>query len=233
MRDYTNLNWPDGPFGAEFRPFGRPSKLLTAVAIGWTSTGAYRAVSVPVAACSVYLRIRAAQTLDVSGDTLAVGFRVTVVEAQEDTEDQLGVVDRCLIGARRHAAILAGQYLERDLDRLDQVANRRLPGVIGVREAWAARSVKGRGLATMIDTGLDLTGQSLPLDAPLDLPQVMTIPETAADASRVAQHALQCCLAIGLTAAAHAGRMTWTHTFPVVAAVSTTAWDVFAARSNA
>lgn len=224
MRDYTNLNWPDGPFGAEFRPFGKPSKMLASVAVDWADrdTG----TRLPVCASVVYLRVKPAQTLPVEEHSLSIGFRTTVIETTAEIDEQVSLFDRCLVGARRHATIMAGHRLEDDLARLDQVAGRRLPGVAGIREAWADRSVKGRGLATMVDTSQDLNGEPPPLDVPLDSIAV-PIPATSTEIAQAARNTLTRCLAIALTAAVHTDRMSWTDTFHASVAVAAAAWDMF------
>jgi len=60
VREFTNLGWPETPFGAEQRPFGQHIDMLAACTFEWTDQpGASE--TVPVAVSSVYLRVRRAR----------------------------------------------------------------------------------------------------------------------------------------------------------------------------
>ena len=73
MRDYTNLQWPEAPFGAEQRPFGRRSPMLAAFALDWANPEDARPL--PVAAATVYLRVRRHGPHGISDNGLSIGFR--------------------------------------------------------------------------------------------------------------------------------------------------------------
>ncbi|MBB5874646.1 hypothetical protein F4553_008080 [Allocatelliglobosispora scoriae] len=222
MRSFTNLSWPDGAYGAEFRPFGTKQHLLTAVAVDW----AVGEPTIPVSVSVVHLRIRPAAVLDVDEQSLTIGFWTTVIESADGTGDQLRHLDQVLVGARRHASILAGHHFEADLLTAVKLADRRQPGVEGVSEAWADRTVRERGVTRMVDTCHDVDPANRPtLDVPLD-PPILTGPIDPGAASRLAAASLARCLAIGLVAAVHAGRFRWPGTFKVPAAVDHAAWDL-------
>lgn len=222
MRSFTNLSWPDGAYGAEFRPFGKREHLLTAIAVDWSLAE----LTVPVSVSAVYLRVRPASTLDVNEQSLSIGFWTTVIESASETADQLQHLDQILVSARRHAAILAGHHFETDLTEVAKLAESRLPGVEGVSEAWADRANKERGITTMIDTVHDVPGCDHPaLDVSLD-PLRVSGPVEPAAASALAAASLARGLAIGLVAAVHAGRFRWSGTFPVRDAVANAAWDL-------
>ncbi|MCT2280772.1 hypothetical protein M3G91_24445 [Micromonospora chalcea] len=225
MRDFTNLQWPEAPFGAEQRPFGRPWDMLAAFAIDWAEQAPGRREA-PVAAATVYLRVRRhGSTYDISGDTLQIGFRATVLDHPDEAPDLLTLTDRALTRARRHAVILAGHALDQDLARMMLLSTAPLRGAAGVAEAWAHRSTKGPGLALMIDTAAEANEAATGLDmATTPLPAPM--PDSPAGCATAARAVLARALAIGLTAAVHAGRYRWEGIFPVADTIDQAAWDV-------
>ncbi len=97
MRDYTNLDWPETPFGADQRPFGHRRDMLAAFAFDWATPRARW----PRAVATVYLRIRRhGNAQKVNAQTLPVGLRATVVEDPADAPDLMAVADRALTRAR-------------------------------------------------------------------------------------------------------------------------------------
>ena len=220
MRDYTNLAWPEGPFGAGQRPYGKPALLVAAFAVDWGRGPD----PLPLAAATVYLRVRKhGEPQPVSGASLRVGFRATVTEYPGEVPQLLAVWDRALVRARRHALVLAGHHLANDLTRAVQLSPTPLRGADGVAAAWQTRSVQQRGMALMVDTASEArnagTGLSLPLDpgGPLD---EMSCCDRA-------QAALARCLAIGLAACVHAGRYRVEAAFPVDEVIQRVGWDLF------
>lgn len=226
MRDYTNLQWPEAPFGAEQRPFGHHRDMLAAFALVWTTRA--DAGPLPVAAATVYLGIRRHGTAyEVGEESLSIGFRATVVEDSAEIPHLLTLTDRALTRARRHAAILAGRHLGDDLTRMAALSPVPLRGAAGVLAAWANRAAKQRGLALMVDTAAEAGDSGADLDMPLD-PVPYPVPDCPACAAGTARYALGRCLAIGLTAAVHAGRYRWEGAFRVTDAIDRAAWDVLA-----
>lgn len=224
MRDYTNLQWPEAPFGADQRPFGHRSDMLTAFAMDWTTR--VDAGPLPVAAATVYLRVRRyGIAYQVGEDSLCLGFRATVIDDSADIPALLGTLDRALTRARRHAAILAGHRLGDDLTRMAELSAVPLRGAAGVLAAWANRAVKERGLALMLDTANEARATGADLDMSLD-PVPEPVPDCAGRAAGQARCVLARCLAVGLTAAVHAGRYRWEGTFPVDDAIERAGWDL-------
>lgn len=233
MRDFTNLQWPEEPFGADQRPFGRRQDMLAAFTFDWALVDDHK---LPVSASVVYLRVRKRGTaLQVDDDTLAIGFRTTVIESTDDLPDVIAQVDRAFTRARRHAAILTGHSFDPDLTRLIQLSQEPARGLCGVLEEWRYRHQQStssrelRGLALMIDTQDE---EVRDVGAALDLPLVAaqtTLPDTPAASADRARALLSRCLAVGLTAAVHAGRLSWEDTFRVGLAVEREAWDVLGA----
>lgn len=215
MRDFTNLAWPEGPFGADQRPFGRRERILMALALELGDRATL------VAATTVYLRTHRTRVVEVRADTLNVGFRTTVADTEADEVALLDLVDRALVRGRRHAVVLAGQGLGRGLASLRQPGDRRLPGLIGVAEAWTSRSVAQRGMAVMIDTEEDVEGGAA-------LVEVALTPigrKRCAQPAALAAASLVRCIAIALVAARHVGLYEWNGRFPVRDLAEMVAWD--------
>jgi hypothetical protein len=226
MRDFTNLGWPEAPFGAPQRPFGHHADMLAAFAVEWTAQPENGPL--PVAAATIYLRLRRRGTAyRVDEGTLPIGFRAVVIDDSSELPELLAVTDRGLTRARRHAAILAGHRFDADLTRMATLSSVALRGVDGVLDAWAARNTRERGMALMVDTS-DASASRADLDMPFDaLPA--PVPQDHESDTPVARVMLARCLAVGLSAALHAGRYRWENTFRVTDAVDRAAWDVLSA----
>ncbi len=226
MRDFTNLQWPEAPFGAEQRPFGKHTDMLAAFAVEWADRPDAQPLS--VAAATVYLRVRKHGALDIDPDTLSIGFRVTVIDRAADVPDLLALVDRALTRARRHAVIVAGHRLDSDLSRMAALSSVPMRGAAGVLAAWANRSNRERGIALMVDTDAEARTVGVALDTPL-----APLPDSSACCASVARTALARCLAVGLTAAVYAGRYHWEGAFPISDAIDRAAWDVLSDAGSA
>lgn len=230
MHDWTNLQWPEAPFGAEQRPFGHHADMVTAVALDWTDrpdTG-----PLPVAAATVYLRVRRRGSAEeVRADTLPIGFRVTVIDDPAEVPGLSAVLDRALTRARRHAAILAGHALGDDLARILALSSAALRGAAGARAGWADRAVSQRGMAVMVDTAAEASTTGAALDVAVTPSRLSTSggPGWSAAAARAV---LARCAAIGLTAALHAGRYRWEGTFGLSEAIDRAAWDMLAPHTD-
>lgn len=225
MREFTNLAWPETPFGAEQRPFGRHIDMLAACTFEWTGEPE-ASERVPVAVSSVYLRVRRrGSTQQVSDDTLSIGFRTAVIEDRAEVPDLLTLADRALTRARRHAAIMAGHWLRPDLDRINTWSAVPLRGVDGVLSAWSDRTEKQRGVAVMIDTGSEANKTGADLGMSLE-PVPEQVPDCPGCAAEVARRALARCLAVGLTAALHTSRYAWEGRFCLPEAIERAGWDV-------
>lgn len=231
VREYTNLQWPETPFGAEQRPFGRHWDMLTACTVEWT--GPLVEEAFPVASAAVYVRVRKhGVALRVADDTLSIGFRAVVIGDAAEAPDVLNLTDRELIGARRLGVILAGHRLGRDLSRMSALSPVTLRGAAEVLPAWADRKVKQRGMAAMVDTATEASTTGAELDTQLE-PVPEPVPHCSVCGVEVARRALTRCLAVGLSAAMYAERYVWQGTFRVADAIDRAAWDVLAAGADA
>lgn len=216
MRRFTNLLWPEGPFGADQRPFGKPAPMIAALDLNRTEIGGN---DYPQACASVvYLRVHRTRTLDVTAATLNAGYDVLITENADDRGLLVDAVDRAIVRARRHATVLAAHNLGTLLDVLDASAGgKRLPGVAGVRRAWEMwqhHATLERGVARLVDAAEQCISQHNPLlssDEPLRA------------------HIVVACLARALASALTAARVTgayrWDGTFDAASIVERLAWD--------
>jgi hypothetical protein len=137
-RDFTNLQWPEVPFGAEQRLFGKLTDMVAAFAVEWADRP--DAEPLPVSAATVYLRVRKHGTaLRIGPETLSIGFRASVIDRAADVLDLLALVDRALTRARRHVVIVAGHRLGGDLSRMAALSSVPMRGAAG---SW--RGARGR-----------------------------------------------------------------------------------------
>lgn len=230
MHEATNLQWPEAPFGAEQRPFGRHTDMMTAVALDWadrSDTG-----PLPMAAATVYLRVRRrGNAEEIRPDTLPIGFRVTVLDDPAEVPDLFAVLDRALTRARRHAAVLAGYAFGDDLARMLALSTVPLRGAAGALAGWADRTVSQRGMAVMVDTAVEASNTGAALDVAVTPPRPST-PAGPGWSAAAARAVLARCAAIGLTAAVHAGRYRWAGTFGLSDAIDRAAWDMLTPYAN-
>lgn len=223
MRNFTNLAWPEIPFGSEQRPFGKSEKMLAAFAWEWDPH--MEKLKIPLAVATVYLRLPRHGALDITDETLSFGFRVTVTEVDGDVPRLLETTDRALGRARRLAAILAGHNLEATLHEMLAIAKAPLRGIDGLVEEWPQHFNKTNDYAQVIDTNAENSQLSDDLLISVDMPSQEGSPNTVPCASLA--HNLLCkCLTIGLTAARLDGRYGWNRCFRVTTAVDRMAWDV-------
>ncbi len=215
MRDLTNLSWPEAPFGGTQRPFGQSARLVVAMAFVWADSA--DGGQMPVGTAVSYLHVRRTGTLGIRDIGYTFGFRANVVDDRAEVPELVALVDRALVRARRHAVVLAGHDLDHDLERLPGWSQQRLPGVMGVREAWRDRAVRGRGLAQMFDTKYDRSDMAADLHPPFE----------AHEAARSGDLGLvERSLSVGLIAACRLGLLAWDGSFRVRETVAEAAWDL-------
>lgn len=253
MREYTNLVWPDTPFGADKRPFPRKVHLVAATAVQWASDGQQL---VPAAMALVYLPVRRAGTRLLLPETLHVGYRVTVTDDPGESPDVVALIDGHLVQGRRHAAALAVHGWHEDAVVLRRWAVGETPGITATEVAWAEREAVERGTARLVETSRDIEHPSPLLPAAcrrhgLDIThgdggllslaeiqaayqQVRAAPDAGldqADRDRAAQALGLSAFCQGLVTALLAGEATgsctWSPRFPVCQVLANVAWDAF------
>lgn len=249
MREYTNLGWPDTPFGADKRPFPRKVHLIAATAVQWAANGRRL---VPAAAALVYLPVRPHHSLLLLPETLHIGYRVAVAGDPAEAVGLVTLIDGHLVQGRRHATVLAVHDWKEDADELGTWAAGETPGITAVAAALASREPAERGTAQVTDTSRDIAAPTatLPeacdrhgLDITLGDGGLLSLAEaraayqevTAGPGEAVRDSAAQALglsvlcqgLVTALLAAEAAGRCTWTPPFPVDQVLGNVAWDAF------
>jgi hypothetical protein len=153
MRLLSNLNWPETPFGADKRPYGRKVQLVAGLAMQWADDGEN---AIPISAGAVFLPVKRTQLTRVEPSTLHYGFRVAVAHGPGDAFALLRLMDGILVQGRRHAAALAWHAFQDDLHVTRTLSTERLPGFTAVGAAWTDRVRRERGTAPLVDTAVDL-----------------------------------------------------------------------------
>jgi hypothetical protein len=241
MRAFTNLAWPDDPYGTG-QLHRKAPPLLAGVALQWIDDGERAA---PVAAAMAYLKLHRTRPAVFDGTAIAFGFRAVVIERIDDVEALLEVVDLDLLQARRHAAILAGHSLADDLYGLAAATSRRWRGVDAVAQVWHGRDVPRRDVAARIDTAHDGPAADADLRqvcigvgiAPGTAPRGLALPPIINDrythldqletvewfGAAVTERALSIALAAGHAA----DRCAWPAAADIASSLAVQAWDSF------
>jgi hypothetical protein len=253
VREYTNLVWPDTPFGADKRPWPRKVHLIAATAVQWAADGEHL---VPAATALVYLPVRRAGTRPLLPETLHFGYRVTVIDDPRESPDVVALIDGHLVQGRRHAAVLAVHRWDEDADMLRRWAAVGTPGITATEAAWADRVAVERGTARLVETSRDI-GHASPLlpaacqghglgithgdggllslaEIQAAFQQVRAAPDAGldqGDRDRAVQALGLSALCQGLVTALLAGeatgRCTWSPHLPVYQVLANAAWDAF------
>jgi hypothetical protein len=254
VREFTNLQWPQTPFGADKRPFPHVVHLVAATAVQWADDGER---AVPMAAAMLYLPVPRTGTREFEAATVHFGYRVVALERADDAPDVAAAVDGHLVQARRHAvAVAAHGYLD-DARALSLWSPEHTAGITSVAEAWLDRSAVERKTAQPVETGEDLHDQNPALSIVCqrhglavvegaqgllrtgevqaayermfayddDTPPSATIREQAVQT--LAHGAVYQALAVALLAAKHLERGTWQRPFMIGDAVERETWDAF------
>jgi hypothetical protein len=249
VRKYTNLGWPDTPFGADKRPFPRTVHLIAAAAVQWATEGER---FVPAATALIYLPVCRHGSSLLLPETLHAGYRVAVIDGPGESPDAVALIDGHLVQGRRHATALAVHDWEEDASLLLTFAAGETPGITAVAAALATWEPAERGTAQMVDTARDIEhatpvlpeachrhglGITVGDGGLLSLADTRAAYEevTAGQDQGVRDSAAQALglsvLCQGLVTALLAGEAiggyTWSSPFPVDRVISNVAWDAF------
>ncbi|ETA01236.1 hypothetical protein CcI156_17740 [Frankia sp. CcI156] len=224
MRDATNLNWIDTPFGGARRPFANRASLLAAFTIN--------AADDSPAAAAVYLPLPQTRPLKVADTTVRFGFHAVAAEGRAEAAAVVASVDALFVQARRQAAILAGHRLAGELAALTATSSGQVTrGITAVAGAWNGQPPKP-GLARLYETA------SEPAPATLaDVCAAHRLHGLSLDASWVAagsswsgsqilRHLVTRALAIALIAAGSTSHYQW-NALHLDTVIEATAWDQF------
>jgi hypothetical protein len=223
MRTWTNLPWPDDPYRTGQQLYRKPGGRLAAFTTWPAVIGGQQ---VPATTAIVYLPLHRSRPVTVTGQTLAFGFRAASAAGPADVPAVAAVADLDLMQARRHATVLAGYHLDKDLAALqqaDKATGRR--GLAAVADDWADRS-PAPGRAALFDCDLDLPS-GLPLGQACQQVGIspMTTVGTANEGRFQATLAVERALAIALLCARHQGRYEWDGTLDTKTVMTASAWD--------
>ena len=207
MRNFVSHTWPLSPLG-EARGTHSRSATLAAVAIDWAHTADRQLL--PLACAVVYLPTSPAKPAVLASKPVNLGFRVSVLDQPGDPHEvaaQMDMIDRELINARTHAAVLAGHDLERDLRALPDLALRPVAGIRELHQAWTERGVSNPDLARLIDIRHDVTTTNCDaatgprLTVTTDPVLGSLFPTTTPDVEETAFRVVCRCVAVALAAA--------------------------------
>jgi hypothetical protein len=223
MRTWTNLTWPDDPYRTGQQLYRRPAPRLAAFTT-WPALAGDQLV--PVTTAVVYLTLHRSRPVTVTGQTLTFGFRAASTSDPAQAADVAGVADLDLMQARRHAAVLTGYELARDLATLQQAstgAARRGTGAVAAE--WGRRG-PATGRADLFDASLDLPGNPSLAQA---CQQAKVNPVRAGTSDQEDRHpvtlAVERALAVALVCARHLGRCEWDAALDTRAVMAACAWD--------
>src|SRR6185437_17069287 len=97
MRDLHNLDWPEAPFGADQRPFGKQAPTAAGFAFEWTDSDAGERRL--VGAATVYLRVARVRADRTLAEYLPFGYRCLLAESPDELPSLLELTDRALLRA--------------------------------------------------------------------------------------------------------------------------------------
>jgi hypothetical protein len=223
MQTWTNLAWPDDPYRTGQQLYRKPGGRLAAFTTWPAVIGGQQ---IPATTAIVYLPLHRTRPVTVTGQTLAFGFRAASAAGPAEVPGMAAVADLDLMQARRHAVVLAGCHLDKDLAALlqaDGVTECR--GLAAVAGDWGDRGL-APGRAALFDCDLDLPG-GLPLGRACQ--QAGISPMTTAGAGHESWYqatlAVERALAIALLCARHQGRYEWDGILDTKTVMTASAWD--------
>jgi hypothetical protein len=223
MQTWTNLAWPDDPYRTGQQLYRKPPGRLAAFTTWPAVIGGQQ---IPATTAIVYLPLHRNRPVTVTGQTLAFGFRAASASGPAEVPAVAAVADLDLMQARRHAAVLTGYHLDKDLAALQRAdGGTKCRGLAAVAGDWPDRS-PAAGRATLFDCDLDLPG-GLPLGQACQQAGISPMPTVTAGNESWCQAtlAVERALAIALLCARHQGRYEWTGTLDTKTVMTASAWD--------
>jgi hypothetical protein len=223
MQTWTNLAWPDDPYRTGQQLYRKPGGRLAAFTTWPAVIGGQQ---VPATTAIVYLPLHRNRPVTVTGQTLAFGFRAASAAGPAEVPAVAVVADLDLMQARRHAVVLTGYHLDKDLAALQQADGvTKWRGLAAVAGDWAGRS-PAPGRAALFDCDLDLPG-GLPLGRACQQAGISPAPTSGAGNKSCYQAtlAVERALAIALLCARHQGRYEWDGTLDTKTVMTACAWD--------
>jgi len=256
MPAYTNMAWPEDPYGTG-QLWRREPPLLASFAVRWAAGDAGAAA--PVSYAVAYLRMHRTQAVDLTSG-VSFGFRAVTAAAGDGARELVRLFDLDAMRARRLAKVVAGCGLAHDLQAMQAFAAGDVGrGIRGLAAAWASPDVGGPGLAR----AFDILGEHEHIDdelagaaahAGIDLPTVTLAfePQRVTDAMgsvargladrdpatqerdavRAVEWLAACSTEAALIGALTGGHMlghhTWQGSLNISVAMAANAWDCYA-----
>jgi hypothetical protein len=223
MQTWTNLAWPDDPYRTGQQLYRKPAGRLAAFTTWPAVIGGQQ---MPATAAIVYLPLHRNRAVAVTGQALAFGFRAASTSDPAEVPAVAAVADLDLMQARRHAVVLTGYHLAKDLAALQQADGvTKFRGLAAVAGDWADRG-PAPGRAALFDCDADLPG-GLPLGRACQQAGISPMPTVGAgnENSYQATLAVERALAIALLCARHQGRYEWAGTLDTKTVMTAAAWD--------
>lgn len=148
MPTYTNMAWPDDPYGTG-QLWRQEPPLLAGFAVLWAGDSEEAA---PVSYAVAYLRLHRTQAVDLT-QGVTFGFRATAAVSSDQREELVSLFDLDALRARRLAKIVAGCFLARDLCGMGALAvGETGRGIRGLAAAWGcSEGSSSPGLARTFD----------------------------------------------------------------------------------
>ena len=249
MPGFTNMAWPEDPYGTG-QLWRKEPHLLAGFSVCHAGEPGK---AMPVSYAVVYVRLHRTQPADLTPG-VSFGFRAVTVATDDQMEELVRVLDLDILRARRLAKIITGHSLARDLHAIAELASPGAGrGIRGLQAVLRASDPASPGMARVANIP---SGQGsfaadiavLPASGHIASPTVSwayaaqhTIDSMAATAQSpqspgraagaAARWLAACATERALVCAVTAGRMldrlTWDELLDIAEAMAANAWDSF------
>lgn len=147
MPAYTNMAWPEDPYGTG-QLWRQEPHLLAGFELCWISDAAQ---ATPVSYAVTYLRLHRTRPVDLTCG-FSFGFRAVVATTADETAELVRTFDLDVLRARRLAKIVAACSFASALHDIDTFAVCDVGrGIRGLAAAWEHAGGDDAGLARIID----------------------------------------------------------------------------------
>jgi hypothetical protein len=235
MTEYTNMLWPDDPYGTG-QLWRKEPQLLAAFGISSPCGASLGDVAYAV----VYLRLHRTRRLDLGSD-FSFGFRAVTAADSGEAAEVVETLDLDAMRARRLSSVVAGYRLGADLQasgRLDENGT-NLRGLRSLVHVWNAGQVRGSAEPVEVSAcvpGADLKSKAAASGIDVSTARHAWTPRTeSGHAARTDRHedesialgTVERALIIGLIAGRHVERCTWASSLNVGDVLSSNLADCF------
>lgn len=237
MAVYTNMAWPDDPYGTG-QLWRKEPPLLASVAVVCPDDGIS---AVPVSYAVTYLRLHRTRSVDATAG-LPFGFRAAGATDIGARTQMVALFDLDALRARRLSKIVTGYRLTDDLYALQTAGGETAGRGIQALAADWGHGRAGTGMAVLVDVADELTEDEDLADAAAaarvdtaTAQRAFQPQHTVADRSQMSGQAeewLAACateraLIAGLVTSRRLSRYTWDGALDVGAVLAANVWDCF------